>query len=272
MAVIFGRTSTTTLNRGVQLVVTPDFKVEAPPPAPPSGFEPGDFDFNDSETPYTTNTVTFTKSGRLYIEAVSGGSISCRGFLNEMGMYFYNFVAPALTNPNSFDDSNGGSQLFGYFSFYGVFDINVGDTLYFMCGEEEPVNSSTIVEFRIDGFSGTGTLISSFTAQNTDGCYLTTATVKYKGLADDGPELTAMRTLREYYRGNAYYDALIEEYYQNSKIIINGINNSSDPGSEYEFIYQSVLKVKAFIDNQQWEQAKDEYINTYLTLKDKYVN
>jgi len=30
MAVIFGRTSTTTLNRGVQLVVTPDFKVQAP--------------------------------------------------------------------------------------------------------------------------------------------------------------------------------------------------------------------------------------------------
>ena len=28
------------------------------------GFAPGDFTFNDGDVPYTTNTVTFTKSGR----------------------------------------------------------------------------------------------------------------------------------------------------------------------------------------------------------------
>jgi len=40
---------------------------------------------------------------------------------------------------------------------------------------------------------------------------------------------------------------------------------------EYEFIYQSVLRVKYFVDNLLWEDAKNEYVNTYLILKNKYI-
>jgi hypothetical protein len=232
-------------------------------------FEPEDFDFEDGDVGYTTSTITFTKSGRLYISATQGSSISAFGYLNNTQMFFLGSQRSAEANPNQFDDINGDPYL-GYFSYYGIFDVNVGDEMYFQLNTEEAsTNGEITVEFRIDGFDGT--LISSFTATYSGGCYLTTATVQYKGLNDNGPELTAMRSLREYYRGDVYYDNLIKEYYQNSQIIIDGINDSVDPSLDYEYIYQSVLTVKQFVDNGQWEDAKDEYVNTYFTLKNKYV-
>lgn len=65
MAVIFGRTATTTLNRGVQLVVTPDFKVE-PPPAPPWTLS-----FNDVSSTSgfgQTNTQTIPENVTLFVD------------------------------------------------------------------------------------------------------------------------------------------------------------------------------------------------------------
>ena len=80
-----------------------------------------------------------------------------------------------------------------------------------------------------------------------------------------------MRTLREYYKGDVYYDNLITEYYESSVAIIQGINSSLDPSVDYEFIYQSVLKVKDYVDQSMWEEGWDEYYETYLTLKNKYI-
>jgi hypothetical protein len=230
-------------------------------------FVPGDFNFADGTTTYTTNTVTFTKSGRLYIEGVSGemGSIYAHGYLNGQQMRWQTTSAAAIANANSF--------IIGYSEFfyarYGVYDVVPGNTMYFYVSDSgEPFADVANAYFRITSF--TGTLIDSFTA-TLGGCYLTSATVQFKGLLDDGPELTAMRALREYYRGDVYYDNLIVEYYQNAGLIIQGIDNSVDPSIDYEFIYQSVLKVKDFVDQSMWEEAKEEYVSTYLTLKNKYI-
>ena len=231
------------------------------------GFAPGDFAFNDGTTTYTTNTVTFTKSGRLYIEGIGGGnaSIYAKGYLNGQLMYWHASSATAIANPNSFS----GSYPDFIYSRYGVFDVSVGNTLYFYVSDSgEPFADVANAYFRITSF--TGTLIDSFTATK-GGCYLTTATVKFKGLLDDGPELTAMRTLREHYRGDTYYDNLIVEYYQNAGAIIQGIDSSVDPSVDYEFIYQSVLKVKDYVDQSMWEEAKEEYLSTYFILKNKYI-
>jgi hypothetical protein len=80
-----------------------------------------------------------------------------------------------------------------------------------------------------------------------------------------------MRQLREHYRGDVYYDNLIVEYYQNAGSIIQGIDNSLDSNIDYEFIYQSVLKVKDYVDQSMWEEAKEEYLSTYFILKNKYI-
>jgi hypothetical protein len=231
------------------------------------GFAPGDFAFADGTTTYTTNTVTFTKSGRLYIEGVGGGnaSIYANGYLNGQLMYWHPTSATAIANPNSF------SGLYSQFIYtkYGVFDVVAGNTMYFYVTDSgEPFPDTANGYFRITSF--TGTLIDSFTATYSP-CYLTTATVKYKGLLDDGPELTAMRQLREYYKGDVYYNNLITEYYQNAGLIIQGIDNSLDLNIDYEFIYQSVLKVKNYVDQSMWEEAKEEYLSTYFILKNKYI-
>jgi hypothetical protein len=234
-------------------------------------FVPGDFNFADGTVTYTTNTVTFTKSGRLYLEGINtNGIIGANGYLNGQLMYFYTTSASALTRPNSFNDSQGGISTFIYFTRYGVFDVLPGNTMYFNVynAEGAPFSDVGTVTFKITSF--TGTLIDSFTATKS-GCYLTTATVQFKGLLDDGPELTAMRQLREYYRGDTYYDNLIVEYYQNAALIIQGIDNSVDPSVDYEFIYQSVLKVKDYVDQSMWEEAKEEYVSTYFILKNKYI-
>ena len=232
-------------------------------------FVPGDFNFANGNVTYTTNTVTFTKSGRLYIEGYSNQSaITAYGFLNGVSMNFFTSTAGANANPNSFAGGSGVSGLI-YFSRYGVFDVVPGNTMYFNIVNTEPPADVGTITFRITSF--TGTLIDSLTATWVGGCYLTTATVQYKGLLDDGPELTAMRTLREHYRGDVYYDDLIAEYYQNAGLIIQGIENSLDPSVDYEFIYQSVLKVKDYVDQSMWEEAKEEYVSTYFILKNKYI-
>lgn len=234
-------------------------------------FVPGDFNFADGTVYYTTNTVTFTKSGRLYIEGYSdNGNIGAYGYLNGQQMFWYGTSAAAITNPNQFNDFSGAFSELMTFGRYGVFDVSIGNTMYFELGNIDPFQGDVgYVSFRITSF--TGTLIDSFTGTFVGGCYLTTATVQYKGLLDDGPELTAMRTLREHYRGDTYYDNLIVEYYQNAGAIIQGIDNSVNPSVDYEFIYQSVLKVQNYVEQSMWEEAKEEYITTYFVLKNKYI-
>jgi hypothetical protein len=80
-----------------------------------------------------------------------------------------------------------------------------------------------------------------------------------------------MRQLREHYRGDEYYENGLIEYYTNSQAIIDGINASVDPSIDYEFIYQSVLKVKNYVDQSMWKEAIDEYIDTYFILKNRYI-
>ncbi len=237
-------------------------------------FVPGDFDFPNASAgnPYTSNTVTFTKSGTLYIYGTSDGAKEWSAFVYLNGsatpLKAYITAADAITYKQT---GGGGGVQFIYFGPYMVVDVNIGNTMYFTISAGGPPASSTaLITFSINNFSNNGgTVIDTF-ADNL-GCYLTTATVQYKGLLDDGPELTAMRTLREHYRGDVYYDNLIVEYYQNAVAIIQGIDNSIDPSVDYEFIYQSVLKVQDYVEQSMWEEAKDEYLSTYFILKTKYI-
>jgi hypothetical protein len=237
-------------------------------------FVPGDFNFNNGEeNPYTSNTVTFTKSGTLYIYGADDGNMEWSGdvYLNgsATALKAYSTAAEAITNKQT----GGDGDQFIYFADYIVVDVNVGNTMYFTVGAGGfPAESTATITLSINNFSNNGgTVIDTFTDYNAGECYLTTATVQYKGLLDDGPELTAMRTLREHYRGDVYYDNLIVEYYQNAGLIIQGIDNSLDSSVDYEFIYQSVLKVKDYVDQSMWEEAKDEYVSTYFILKNKYI-
>lgn len=285
MAVNFGRLGTIRLNGNSRVVVTTEYTNVI---TPVGGFQPGDFDFelvNGPNTTGYTNLVTFTKSGTLCIsgDVINVGDTSFTGTAELNGgnlsnlVKWYDTESDALLYKQTevvtsiFDTRINPVFLSGYRRF-AVIDININDTLRLSISTDgDPqLDYSVLLTFKNSTFSGTTIDTLSSTILST--CYLTTATVQYKGLSDNGPELTAMRLLREHYIGNTYYENLVIEYYQNSPAIINGINNSVDPNADYEFIYQSVLKVKSFVDLGLWVEAGNEYMNTYLILKHKYIN
>jgi hypothetical protein len=236
------------------------------------GFVPGDFVFTDgTASPYTANTVTFTKSGTLYIYGTDNGGGREWGadvYLNGTYLIAKQLAATAITQKQT-----GSGLAFMEQGQYMAVDVNVGNTMYFTIGSGgPPVAGIATITFSINNFSDNGgTVIDTFTNTVDSECYLTTTTVQYKGLFDDGPELTAMRKLREHYMGDEYYENGLIEYYTNSQAIIDGINASEDPSVDYEFIYQSVLKVKNYVDQSMWKEAIDEYIDTYFILKNRYI-
>ena len=251
------------------------------------GFVPGDFDFTFlSGTIDGTNTVTFTKAGSLYLQldvTAEPELFTVMGWVNGVSIQnvirWYTTQADAISYKQTVAISNFGYSdpiASGYAGGrpYAVIDIVSGNTMTLQMGDggggyDPGVAYGTSLSFKNGGFAGT--VVDTLVGFKSAGCYLTTTMVQYKGLLDDGPELIAMRQLREHYRGDAYYDNGLIEYYANSQSIIDGINASVDPSIDYEFIYQSVLKVKNYVDQSMWKEAIDEYIETYFVLKNRYI-
>lgn len=129
-------------------------------------FQPGDFTFDSSQVEYVTNTVTFTKSGRLCITGISQiGDIAADCFINDVSKGFFLFQSSALLNPNS--NFNSGDGYFIFNALYGVFDININDTMYFNCYNYggSPFGDQAVVSFYLTTFDGT--LISQFTIEKS---------------------------------------------------------------------------------------------------------
>ena len=125
-------------------------------------FEPGDFTFNDILINETTNTVTFTKSGRLCISGIPEiGEIGSKCFINDVDKGFFVSQNTALLNPNT--NYEFGDGIFVYNSPYGVFDIGIGDTMYFTSNNEggAPVSDFASITFYLDTFDGI--IITNFT-------------------------------------------------------------------------------------------------------------
>jgi hypothetical protein len=148
--------------------------------------------------------------------------------------------------------------------------VSSGDYLAFIGSANAPPFGTNSVTIRINNQSDANAVIDTITFQQS-GCYLTTTVVEYMGLADNGPELTAMRQLREYYIGVPGYADLIQEYYQTSPAIITAINALADPSVEYTYIYNTVVSVMNHINGGEWQQAHDLYMAMYNDLKTRYM-
>ena len=171
----------------------------------------------------------------------------------------------------------------------GFFDININGTPYDLEVYGSPATFSILNNSIISFAAGSaGAKVISITVTNaSDGnavldtvtltitgdeeCFLTTPVVEYMGLADHGPELTAMRQLREYYIGVPGYADLIQEYYQTSPAIITAINALADPSVEYTYIYNTVVAVMNHVNGGEWQQAHDLYMAMYTDLKTRYL-
>jgi hypothetical protein len=229
-------------------------------------FTAGEFDFTDvnvdTDQAGQTNTVTFTHSGTITI--YSEGASENGGEIRKNGVAQTVWLTQEGAETNGLD-----TGVWVYNAFYSKFSVSSGDTLYFYFNADpSPPENSIITTIRNSTFSGT--IIDTFTWFKS-GCFLTTSVVKYMNLRDNGPELTAMRALREHYRNVPGYQEIISEYYQNSPAIIRAINALTDPSVEYQYIYNTVIAVKHHVDMEEWQQAHDLYMAMYNDLKSRYL-
>ena len=239
----------------------------------PSGsdFTAEEFNFNDCldisrSATATTNTVTMPHSGTLAIEIPLPGGWDGTGYIYKNGV-----------SQTAYDTSNmtpGTSAWFSYTGRYARFDVSIGDQLYFSyTAPVHPYVESFSVNIRNATSvpeSFTGTLIDTHNVSKT-GCFLTTAVVEYMGGLDNGPELTAMRMLREHYRFVQGYEENIQDYYTNSPLIIKQIEAGVDKAATYSNIYATVKSCESFVMAGEWEQAHNLYMAMYLDLKTRYL-
>lgn len=232
--------------------------------APAGGaFTAGEFNFNDQyglsvNQGYTTNTVTMAHGGTLavYCNNVNDGG----GYIYKNGVAQTAYTTSALTT----------SGYYAYSAQYAQFAVVTGDQVYFeYIGNPVPENVYLTVQVRNATFSGT--LIDTHVVEFTGECLLTTAVVAHMGGLDNGPELTAMRMLREHYRSIQGYVEEIQDYYAYSPLIVNAINNSPDKDAVYLEIYASVKACESFVMAGQWQQAHDCYMTMYQELKGRFV-
>lgn len=146
-----------------------------------------------------------------------------------------------------------------------------GDSLYIR-GANISSSSDFIGTVKLHLNSPDGVVVAQFdfNLPMMPACFLTTACVNHYGKSDNGPELTAMRKLREHYIDKSGYKELIDEYYHLSAQIIKAIEAEKDPGAIYSAIYESVKTCENAVASGHWAKAHDEYLSMYYRLVEKY--
>ena len=230
-------------------------------------FTAAEFDFTitggslvNNET-RSTNTVTMSHSGTL--------AIDCTGL--DGGWEGYGYIYKNGVLQNAYTSTNLiTTGIFTYNAQYASVAVSNGDQIYFTYSAgAAPSYQEFLVTIRNATFAGT--IVDQHIVSKASSCVLTTAVVQYMGGLDNGPELTAMRMLREHYRSTQGYAEEIQDYYTYSPLIVNGIDNSPDKDALYLEVYASVKACESFVMNGQWEQAHDQYMTMYLQLKNRFV-
>jgi hypothetical protein len=103
-------------------------------------------------------------------------------------------------------------------------------------------------------------------------CFLTTAVVNYMGGLDNGPELAAMRMLRDHYNLTQGYVEKIQDYYTYSPLIIKEIEAGVHKAATYLNIYATVKSCESLVMAGEWEKAWDKYMAMFLDLKMQYLH
>lgn len=105
------------------------------------------------------------------------------------------------------------------------------------------------------------------------GCYLTSACVEVKGLADNCHQLQTLRRFRDgYLRSIPGGTEEIEEYYIIAPKIVTNIKKEPNCIAIFEKIYSElVAPCVDFIENKDYEQAHILYRNYTIHLKKLYL-
>lgn len=105
------------------------------------------------------------------------------------------------------------------------------------------------------------------------GCYLTTACVSFKGLADDCRELETLRRYRDrLVKEDDAFRHKVLEYYRKAPLIVQHIEKSGARDEILEGLYQNmILPCVALLESGRLEEAKILYLDSYEELVQKYL-
>lgn len=108
---------------------------------------------------------------------------------------------------------------------------------------------------------------------SSGGCYLTTACVDCKNLADDCRELTVLRSFRDNYMANQENGKDdIKEYYDKAPKIVEIINKRDNSNEIYDDLYKNVIKpCVRLIENGRNEEAYQKYKEMVASLEKKFM-
>lgn len=108
---------------------------------------------------------------------------------------------------------------------------------------------------------------------SSGGCYLTSACVEAKGMADDCEQLQNLRTFRDVYlRGTEGGAQEIAEYYLIAPKIVENIKKRKDSTAIFEKVYEELIEpCVSFIKQGNNEQAHKLYKEYTLQLKQEYT-
>ena len=112
-----------------------------------------------------------------------------------------------------------------------------------------------------------------YKGNDTSGCFLTSACVEAKGLADDCRELTILREFRDSYLKSTPEGASdICEYYHTAPAIVEKIKDKSDAKETFARIYEElVLPCVTLIEAGKLTEAHSAYKEYTRRLQKQYL-
>ncbi|MGT2799854.1 CFI-box-CTERM domain-containing protein [Streptococcus marmotae] len=119
-----------------------------------------------------------------------------------------------------------------------------------------------------------GDPVDYYEIRETGGCYLTTATVDYMGLADEGAELTALRDFRDRYLLTFEEgEKDVEHYYQIAPQLVKIIQQSDRRAELLNSIYQDlILPCLTLIKEGKFAETHQLYKNYTLALEKELLH
>ena len=113
----------------------------------------------------------------------------------------------------------------------------------------------------------------SSSSSSGSGCYLTSACVEAKGLADDCRELTVLRSFRdEWLAKQPNGQAVINEYYHTAPAIVAAIHARPDCKQILDSLYNElVLPCVKMIEEGAYENTYALYREMVIHLKENYL-
>lgn len=104
------------------------------------------------------------------------------------------------------------------------------------------------------------------------GCFISSACVEYKQLADDCYELQVLRQFRDnMVATDESVRELVLNYYRKAPSIVKNIRQLDNPDEIWSELYDNlVLKCVSYIEDEDFEAAKDNYLQIFKELEKRF--